>query len=131
MIVAAAVFVASLVSATGAQPNDTSLEPHAQLTGGVAASLVVASLIAPVFEEVLFRGMLFSSLNKRYGYKVGLVLSSLVFGFVHLNPAQIVTTLVLGPYLCIMYRKLGSIVPGMILHSLHNAAVTLLITAAL
>lgn len=52
--------------------------------GELAALAVVAGLLAPLFEELLFRGLLLRALSHRYDVNRAIVISSLVFGLVHL-----------------------------------------------
>lgn len=51
----------------------------------LALTFVAACLLAPVLEEVTFRGVLFQAVGRRTSWVVGLVLSSLVFSLVHLE----------------------------------------------
>jgi len=105
-------------------PGEGHQKTSAIFSGGLMPGLLLASVFVPVIEEILFRGMLYPSLANRYGMTAGLALSSLIFAVVHINPIQMLTAIILGPYLCWMYRRLGSIVPGMVLHALHNGALT-------
>jgi membrane protease YdiL (CAAX protease family) len=88
------------------------------LAGGV--------IIGPISEEIVFRGVLFGFLHERHRFIVAAILSSLVFMLIHLNPVAFVTALPLGLYLCFMYKRLGSIVPGMVVHMLWNFMVTMI-----
>lgn len=93
-------------------------------SGGMLPAIILASVIAPIVEEILFRGILFSSISRKYGATVGVILSSLVFALAHINPLQMITAIILGPYLCLIFMRTKSIYPGMILHSVHNGLVT-------
>lgn len=123
VLVGCIVLVAIVMNLLGISPGENLTKSTLQ-HNGLLPTLVIASLFAPVLEEVLFRGMLFPSISRRYNITVGVMASSLIFAVLHVNPVQIVTALILGPYLCLMYRRLNSIYPGMILHALHNAAIT-------
>lgn len=127
VIVAAGIMITIVTSLAGIAPPDNSSAASGILySSNVLLGLVLAALFAPLIEEILFRGMLFSAFSARYGYGYGIVLSSLVFAVIHLNPLQMLTGIILGPYLCWMYKRLNSIYPGMVLHALHNATVTIL-----
>jgi membrane protease YdiL (CAAX protease family) len=89
------------------------------------ADLVVfglfAVLAAPVIEEIFFRGILLRALWSKLSFGVAAVLSSALFAAVHgLNGATI-SIFIFALYLSYMYRRLGSIVPGMALHAINNA----------
>ncbi len=77
-------------------------------------------LIPPIIEETVFRGFIFPAFSKRFGVIIGALLSSLLFGFAHLQYNVGVYTVVLGLLLCLLYIKLRSIVPGIFLHMLNN-----------
>jgi len=119
--------VAVLAVAVGVAPPSDDRAPAGTATldllGGAWPAFVSMVVFAPVMEELLFRGLLFGALQRRSALWIAVVVSSLVFAVAHINPAQIVTGLVVGPYLAFMYHWLGSIYPGMVLHAMWNAAV--------
>lgn len=88
--------------------------------------LVVATVIvvAPVVEEVVFRGLLFQVLRRRLGVSVGIVLSSLTFAVVHLElitrPLSLAALLVLGAWLAAAFHRTGSLVVPITAHALFN-----------
>lgn len=127
VLVAAGIIILIVTSVLGLKPPDNAKDTaDSFLSGNLFLGVVLASLIAPLIEEIIFRGMLFSAISAKYSYGYGIALSTLVFSVIHLNPLQMLTAIILGTYLCWMYKKLNSIYPGMILHALHNGAVTLL-----
>lgn len=79
-------------------------------------------LLGPIIEEFIFREsilgyMLRGGVNKW----VAIGISSLVFGLVHLNPAQVPFAAAMGVILGIIYYKTGNIVIPCILHILNNS----------
>jgi membrane protease YdiL (CAAX protease family) len=123
--------VAGISALLGYQPPAKSMEESVAIKQQLLPVFIAVSLFAPLLEEILYRGILFPSIARKYGFTLGIILSSVFFAISHINPIQIVTTIILGPYLCIMYKRLNSIIPGMILHSIHNAAVTAITIASL
>ncbi|HVM15374.1 MAG TPA: CPBP family intramembrane glutamic endopeptidase [Egibacteraceae bacterium] len=97
--------------------------------------VVSAVLIAPIFEELFFRGMVFPAIAKRLGVWAGIVLSAFVFGFVHLNQAEdllgggllLLRLVPLGILFGWLYHWRGTIVVPIIVHSLFNAASVVLL----
>jgi membrane protease YdiL (CAAX protease family) len=83
-------------------------------------SFIALVLIPPVIEEIIFRGFIFPAFSKKRGVIFGAITSSLLFGLAHLQGNVTVYTIVLGLLLCLMYVKLRSIVPGMVLHMINN-----------
>jgi membrane protease YdiL (CAAX protease family) len=95
---------------------------------GFITFFAATSIFAPLTEELLFRGFTFSLVGRRWGVILGILISSLSFGLAHLQPNIVLVTAILGVYLCWMYLKTKSLVPGIVLHMLNNAtAVTILL----
>jgi membrane protease YdiL (CAAX protease family) len=92
-------------------------------TATVVWLYVAAIVITPVFEEMLFRGLLQSVLvrlvRQRWG---GIVLASAVFGLVHAAQVQAVLPMVVfGLCLGFVYEKSGSLTAAILVHGLFNA----------
>jgi membrane protease YdiL (CAAX protease family) len=77
-------------------------------------------VIAPVVEELFFRGFVFAGLRKRYGWKKAVVISSLFFALLHLTPTAILPIFFLGCIFAYLYHRSNSIWPGTLLHALMN-----------
>lgn len=87
--------------------------------------LVIALVVvAPLVEEIFFRGFLFQGFRKKYGWVNAMLLSSAIFGIAHLDPVSIIPTFVLGIVLSYVYHRSNSVWPGVILHFLINASST-------
>jgi membrane protease YdiL (CAAX protease family) len=87
----------------------------------------VAVLVAPVAEELLFRGVFFGSLRSVIGYWPAALGSSLLFAAVHQAPAQLLPIAVLGLALCWLYNRTGSLWPGIVVHATQNALSTAMV----
>lgn len=89
---------------------------------GVLAIVVVG----PIAEELLFRGAILGFLLKKrdLSYKYAILISALLFGLIHMNPAQIVYAFVLGMVLGRIYYQSGSLLLCIILHVLLNGLST-------
>jgi len=83
----------------------------------------IAVLVAPLAEEMLFRGVLFAAMRARFGFWAAALASSLVFGVVHLAPAQLLPLAALGMVLAWMYERTGSLWPSVVAHTVQNAYV--------
>jgi membrane protease YdiL (CAAX protease family) len=94
---------------------------------GTALLLLSAALtcvVAPMCEEFLFRGFMFTALRNWRGTLPAAVITGLVFGGVHAESAPVLDLLplaALGFGLCLLYRYSGSLYPCMIAHSLNNS----------
>ena len=82
--------------------------------------LLAGAILAPIGEEIFFRGFLFTSLLKERGQIVAYGASSLLFAVVHFNLPALVPILVLGVGLAIARRVSGSLLAPIVAHSLNN-----------
>ena len=94
---------------------------EARELGQMIPFLVYALVIAPVWEEVFFRGTLFPWLAGRLPVSQAQWLSALAFGAVHLHGPTLIPLTVFGALLAGIYRSTGSLVPAILVHSLFNA----------
>ena len=83
---------------------------------------LVVGLMAPLAEEVVFRGAVLRSLLqwKECQPWLGIAISALLFSAAHLNPAQLPHTFLVGLLLGWMYYRTDSIVPGVVYHWVNN-----------
>ncbi|HET7269757.1 MAG TPA: type II CAAX endopeptidase family protein [Rubrobacter sp.] len=89
-----------------------------------ALTLLVAGLVVPFGEELLFRGVLYTWL-RRWGVTVAMVFSALIFGLNHGINVVFPATVVLGLLLALAYERSRSIWPGVVGHVLYNFLVFL------
>lgn len=75
-------------------------------------------LLAPVVEEIVFRGILFNLLNKKRGLLFSMIVSSIFFGILHAE--TMVPTAVIGFVLCFIYQTTGSLKLSMAGHMFNN-----------
>ena len=84
---------------------------------------VAVGILAPLTEEVVFRGAILRTLlgmmSKR-NHWVAIMISAAIFGAVHGNAAQFVNALFMGLLLGWMYYRTRSLVPGILLHWVNN-----------
>lgn len=83
--------------------------------------LLVGVIFAPLVEEFFFRGFLFQGFRQQYGWFKGALLSSLIFGAAHLDPAALLPTAALGFLLAYMYHRTNAVWVPILLHVLVNA----------
>lgn len=78
------------------------------------------TILGPVLEELLFRGAITTVLLKKYSPTKSILISALIFGLIHFNPAQSVGAFFLGILLAWMYYKTGSLIPVILVHIMNN-----------
>lgn len=93
--------------------------------GGIAAVLS-ACVLAPVVEELLFRGVVLRSFLHQYPRGAAIAGSALLFGFAHMNIYQFVGATGFGLLSGWLYDRTRSLLPCITLHMAHNTFVTLL-----
>jgi len=87
--------------------------------GSVAATLAVC-VMAPLLEEMLFRGIVLRGFLQRYSRWWAIVGSAALFGAAHLNIYQFVVGLVMGTVLGWLYERTRSLIPCIALHAAYN-----------
>jgi membrane protease YdiL (CAAX protease family) len=92
---------------------------------GVALFVLVAVIMAPLFEEIVFRGFLFRGFANSWGWVWGAVVSSVIFGIAHLQLDVFVPLAVLGFALAWVYRRTGSLWTCIAMHAVFNALAVL------
>ncbi len=84
------------------------------------ATFVYFVIAAPLFEELIFRGIILDGYLKRYQPSTAIIVSSLLFGAFHFNPWQFVTGTVLGCFLGWVYYRTRSVGPCIVVHMAAN-----------
>jgi membrane protease YdiL (CAAX protease family) len=97
------------------------------LTGGgnfswiaLILALITASIVAPIVEELFFRGMLYGWLRTRWNPVGGIILSGTLFSLAHGIALIFASILVVGITLAIVYEKTKSTLATMAIHSTFN-----------
>ncbi len=93
------------------------------MTAVPAVALVSACVVAPVFEETVFRRFALDGLARRYGNWPGLLMASTLFALLHLNPYQIAGVFLTGVGLGVVYLRTRSLGCCILMHSAYNLLV--------
>lgn len=84
------------------------------------AVLLLVAFIAPICEEVVYRGLLWGALEQRWGRIVAVVVSTLVFALAHLEPERAPLLLVVAIPIALARLYSGSLWGGIIAHQVTN-----------
>ncbi len=92
-------------------------------TGPVSALAIIAAVVvvAPLTEELLFRGLLLPGLAERYGASFALGATALTFGLIHVEPGAIVYASIAGFIVGAVALRTGSVLPAIAMHAATNA----------
>ena len=102
--------------------SERHLKMFSELVNGGPSSIAAVVLVAPVVEELFYRGIILRGLLSRYSRLNALLLSSLIFGAAHLNLYQFVGAGLAGLLLGWLYIHFRSTLPGMFFHAIYNGA---------
>ena len=97
----------------------------------IAGMLLVACVLAPLSEELIFRAGLYRFVRQKLGRTPALLISSVCFGALHANWAGSLPLAVLGMLLAIVYEATGSIRVVVIAHGLFNLNTILIVLSGL
>ena len=86
----------------------------------VVLSVVFIAIATPIGEELLFRGVV-ANVLLRYGPFIGVVSSAVIFALIHGINVALPTALVVGLITAEVFRRSGSIWPGVVVHAVNNA----------
>ncbi len=95
-------------------------DPETLIASSINAIVLV--IVAPVVEEVFFRGFLLSRWRQKYGVRRAVVLSSVVFAVLHID---FIGGVVFGTVLALIYIKTNSLIGPIIAHMANNGIVLL------
>lgn len=116
--IALSVLLAQLgVQSTQAQ----ALAPGMTSLPGTIGMLLLAGVAVPIAEEIFFRGVVYRWLRDKWGVAVGAIVSGVVFGLVHFEPATVMPAVLLGIALALVYERSRSLWPPILIHVLNNA----------
>ncbi|EXC10843.1 Putative membrane peptidase ydiL [Morus notabilis] len=91
----------------------------------MALYVIVVSVCAPVWEEIVFRGFLLPSLTKYMPVWCAILVSSVVFALAHFNIQRMLPLIFLGVVMGAVFARSRNLLPSMLLHSLWNSFVFL------
>jgi hypothetical protein len=109
------------IGAFGFEPQQPIFEIFGDNVFGFVSAFIVAIIIAPLVEEIYFRGFILQTLAKKIGPVWGILLTALIFAAVHFQFQSIMPLLILSVILNVLYLRTNSIWPGIIFHIFNNS----------
>ncbi|MCB0083103.1 MAG: CPBP family intramembrane metalloprotease, partial [Caldilineaceae bacterium] len=102
------------------------------ITGGnplslrdLALLMVLIAVVAPLAEELFFRGMLYPVLRRRWSVAPAIVVNGLLFSAIHLIPPLLPGLFFVGMVLAWVRERSDSLIPCILLHAMQNGIVLL------
>jgi len=90
------------------------------LGDNIISTAFLIGIVAPITEELLFRGVILSGLKKKYSIKKSILISALLFSIFHLNPLQMTGAFFGGIFLAWLLIKTENILYSIAAHSIFN-----------
>ncbi|MBN1494722.1 CPBP family intramembrane metalloprotease [Candidatus Peregrinibacteria bacterium] len=109
------------IGSLGFEPQKSIFEIFGRDTLGIAIAFLIALVIAPLTEEIFFRGFVLQTLAKILGPAWGIALTALIFASVHFEFQSIMPLLILSVVLNVLFIKTRSVWPGIVFHILNNS----------
>ncbi len=86
----------------------------------IVIAIIMVAIVAPIIEEVLFRGIILRGMLNRYEDRNAIIISAILFSLSHLNFLQIPNAFLLGLILAYVFYKTRALWICMILHGIAN-----------
>jgi CAAX protease family protein len=96
---------------------------------GSVVLVVIIVIVAPVVEEVIFRGVLLPSVSGRFGERWGIGVTTVVFAAMHLNPFSFLPILLVGWVLAALFLRARSLWVSIVCHAVFNGIGVLVMLA--
>lgn len=93
----------------------------AMQSGHFFISFLAMVILAPIIEEILFRGIIFTKLSNHLNRNWALFTQAVLFSGMHMNMAQLLPTFFLGCIAALLYLKHNSIWVPITYHMMFNA----------
>ena len=88
--------------------------------------LISSGIVGPIYEEILFRYILFNRLRNKYSDNMALFISLIVFSLIHLSPIKIIYAFIIGFFITVIYRREKTILAPILVHIGANSIVVLI-----
>lgn len=92
---------------------------------GKLIGFILVCLFVPIYEEVVFRGVILDSCQKHINFRTGNIIQAVLFGIVHFNLFLFPVFFVFGIITGLMRKKSQGLLPGIVFHSVNNSLAVL------
>ncbi len=110
---------------TPAPQSFTLVLQGAKYTWQLPILLILGGIVAPLKEEILFRGLFYPPLRRAYGRVMGILLTGIFFAALHFDLVRFVPLLIGGIVLTWLYERSSSLWPSIVAHGTWNVLMAL------
>ncbi|WP_102028737.1 CPBP family intramembrane glutamic endopeptidase [Salirhabdus sp. Marseille-P4669] len=108
----------------GVRPDSENTANLVEIASYMPLFIVITAIIAPILEEVVFRKIIFGSIYQKYGsFFLSIVISSLLFGLLHMEPEHLLRYTAAGLVFAFLYVKTKRILVPILTHISVNSFV--------
>ena len=93
----------------------------------ILAIVLAGTIMAPIGEELFYRGMIYPVFRKHLGPVWGAITAGLIFGLAHMDLWRAIPLAIGGAALCYLYEKSGTIFAPMLAHAVWNGTMFALV----
>ncbi|MDO4939078.1 MAG: CPBP family intramembrane metalloprotease [Lachnospiraceae bacterium] len=113
-----------VLSVSGIMESDATFDivNEAIMSAPIWLQILAAVILAPICEELMFRGIVYKRIEYSYGFWPAAIISSLLFGALHGNLSQFIYAAALGLLFAYAYRKSGRLQVCILMHLIANLA---------
>lgn len=126
--IAAAVVGYPIEQLFGVDPTQQALSQTATEPGLLPIVFLSGAIIAPIAEEIVFRGYMYKAFRDRFKPGYAILLSAALFSIIHLEWRAALSLFVIGIVLAYVYEKTGNLMAPITLHILNNSVAFLFVT---
>ncbi|WP_409296579.1 lysostaphin resistance A-like protein [Peribacillus sp. SCS-26] len=112
----------------GVDPGSQNTKDIIRLIEAVPFVIIVSSVVGPILEEIVFRKIIFGALYKRFNFFISAVISSVIFGLVHGEPAHLLLYSAMGFSFAFLYVRTRRIMVPIFAHVAMNTLVVIMQT---
>lgn len=123
--------VAQVIGHPIRNPQVSVLAPAGFSWPAMLAMMAMAGVVAPIGEEIAFRGLFFAWLDRRLGLVWALLISGLCFALLHGALALMPALFLVGIALALVYHYSGSVWPAIVAHGVFNSIMIVILYTAM
>lgn len=118
-------FAAMIIFSLTASFFKQSASNYESIMTGITTSgyaFVVIGIVAPIVEDVIFRGLILNELRRNYSVATAIIIQGILFGILHLNIAQAMYAAFAGIILGLIAVAADSVIPAILAHMVMNSS---------